>query len=64
VGHPLRIDDLGERAGDVPALYAASDALRKATGWQAEVGLEDGLQRTVAFFRNHLGFKEGSNTAD
>jgi UDP-glucose 4-epimerase len=58
VGHPLRIDDLGERPGDVPALYATSEALRKATGWQAEVGLEEGLRRSVAFFREHLGVKE------
>jgi nucleoside-diphosphate-sugar epimerase len=26
--------------------------LRKATGWQAEVGLEEGLRRTVEFFRD------------
>jgi UDP-glucose 4-epimerase len=48
---PLRIKDLGERPGDVPALYATSERLRKATGWQAKVGLEEGLRRTVAFFR-------------
>lgn len=48
---PLKINDLGERPGDVPALYASSERLRKATGWQAKVGLEEGLRRTVAFFR-------------
>jgi UDP-glucose 4-epimerase len=51
VGRPLRINDLGERPGDVPALYASSARLRKATGWRAEVGLEEGLRRTVEFFR-------------
>jgi UDP-glucose 4-epimerase len=51
LGHPLRVDDLGDRPGDVPALYASSERLRKATGWQAEVRLEDGLRRTVEFFR-------------
>ncbi|HEX5368855.1 MAG TPA: NAD-dependent epimerase/dehydratase family protein [Dehalococcoidia bacterium] len=51
VGRPLRINDLGERAGDVPALYASSARLRAATGWQAQVGLEEGLGRTVDFFR-------------
>jgi len=51
---PLRIDDLGERPGDVPALYASSERLRKATGWQAEVGLEEGLRRTVQFFRARM----------
>jgi UDP-glucose 4-epimerase len=51
LGHPLIIDDLGERPGDVPALYATSESLRRATGWQAAVGLEEGLRRTVTFFR-------------
>jgi UDP-glucose 4-epimerase len=47
---PLKIKDLGERPGDVPALYASSERLRKATGWQAKVGMEEGLRRTVDFF--------------
>jgi UDP-glucose 4-epimerase len=51
LGRPLRIDDLGDRPGDVPALYASSARLRKATGWRAEVGLEEGLRRTVEFFQ-------------
>jgi UDP-glucose 4-epimerase len=51
LGHPLRIEDKGERAGDVPALYASSDRLRRATRWQPEVGLEEGLRRTIAYFQ-------------
>jgi UDP-glucose 4-epimerase len=51
LGHALRIDDLGERAGDVPALYATSARLRAATGWRAQVGLEEGLRRTVDYYR-------------
>ncbi len=51
LGHELRVDDLGERPGDVPALYAASDLLRETTGWRAKVSLEDGLARTVDFYR-------------
>jgi UDP-glucose 4-epimerase len=54
---PLKINDLGERPGDVPALYATSERLRKATGWEAKVGLEEGLQRTVDFFRGHMAAK-------
>jgi nucleoside-diphosphate-sugar epimerase len=50
LGRPLRIDDRGERAGDVNATYATSEKLRRATGWQAQVGLEEGLRRTIAFF--------------
>jgi nucleoside-diphosphate-sugar epimerase len=51
---PLRVNDLGERRGDVPALYATSERLREATGWQAKVGLEEGLRRTIDFFRGRL----------
>jgi UDP-glucose 4-epimerase len=54
VGKPLRIEDRGERRGDVPATYATSERLRKATGWQAQVELEEGLRRTVAYFRERL----------
>ena len=50
VGHPLRIDDLGERPGDVPASYATSERLRKQTDWRPQVDLEEGLRRTVAFY--------------
>jgi UDP-glucose 4-epimerase len=60
LGHGLKIDDLGERSGDVPALYASSEALRNATGWQAEVGLEEGLRRTVDFFRDRMLGSAGS----
>lgn len=51
LGHDLQIDDLGERPGDVPALYAASDRLRDATGWRAKVSLREGLERTVDYYR-------------
>jgi UDP-glucose 4-epimerase len=54
LGRPLRIDDRGERAGDVPAYYATSARLRGATGWQAQVSLEEGLARTVAYYREVL----------
>jgi UDP-glucose 4-epimerase len=50
LGHPLRLDDLGERHGDVPATYATSERLRKATGWKAQVDLEEGLRRTVEYY--------------
>jgi len=51
VGREPRIDDLGERPGDVPANYASSQKLRDATGWRAQVGLREGLARTVEWFR-------------
>jgi UDP-glucose 4-epimerase len=52
VGYDVPVEDLGERAGDVPANYASSEKLAKATGWRAEVGLREGLERTVEWFRS------------
>ena len=54
VGYPLLIDDRGERPGDVHATYATSQKLRDETGWKASVSLEEGLARTVAFYRERL----------
>ena len=50
-GYDVPIDDLGERAGDVAALYSWSQKLAAATGWRAQVGLRDGLERKVEWFR-------------
>ena len=50
-GYDVPIEDLGERAGDVPATYASSAKLVAATSWRAQVGLREGLERTVAWFR-------------
>ena len=46
------IEDLGERAGDVPATYASSEKIAAATGWRAQVGLREGLERTIEWFRS------------
>jgi UDP-glucose 4-epimerase len=60
VGYPLLIDDRGERPGDVPATYATSEKLRRATGWRTDVDLEEGLRRTIAFFQSRLGNEGGA----
>ena len=51
LNRPLRIDDLGERPGDVPAYYASAAKLTAATGWRSEVGLAEGLRRTVEYYQ-------------
>jgi UDP-glucose 4-epimerase len=50
-GYDVPIEDLGERAGDVPATYASSAKLAAATGWCPQVTLREGLERTVEWFR-------------
>lgn len=54
LGREPRIDDLGERPGDVPALYATSQLLRETTGWHADVDLREGLARTIAYYQERL----------
>jgi len=54
LGYRVPIDDLGERPGDVEALYASSEKLRTQLSWQAQVGLEEGLRRTIDHYRERL----------
>ncbi len=51
VGYDVPVEDLGERAGDVPATYASSEKLITATEWRAQTSLRDGLERTIEWFR-------------
>lgn len=53
-GYETPIDDLGERAGDVPATYAWSRKIAEATGWRAQVPLREGLARTVEWYRSRM----------
>jgi nucleoside-diphosphate-sugar epimerase len=47
----LTINDLGERKGDVEAVYASSQKLKDATGWSAKYSLKEGLEKTVKWFK-------------
>lgn len=53
VGYDVPIDDKGERKGDVQELVASSEKIKKDLGWKAKVGLEEGLQRTIEYFKSH-----------
>jgi len=50
-GYELEIEDKGERKGDVMANYASSAKLKEATGWGAKVDLDEGLRKTVEYFK-------------
>lgn len=52
VGYDVPIDDKGERKGDVPSLVASSNKIKKELGWNPTVSLEEGLKKTVMFFKN------------
>lgn len=52
LGYTVPIKDLGKRPGDVNANYASSKKINKTVGWQAKVSLEDGLRKTIEFYKN------------
>jgi UDP-glucose 4-epimerase len=43
-----------KKAIDIGSFYADSSKFKRITGWQPTVALRDGLQRTIAFYRQHL----------
>jgi len=51
VGYTVPINDLGERAGDVPALYTSSKKLQKDFGWRPRFSLYEGLKKTIEYFQ-------------
>ena len=43
----------GNPAGEIDRQYVDPAKLRELVGWEPEVGLEDGLRRTVDWYRGH-----------
>lgn len=54
LGKRLKIEDLGERPGDVPASFASSKKLMKATSWKPKYSLEEGLKKTIDWFKGRV----------
>jgi CDP-glucose 4,6-dehydratase len=44
----------GTPAGEIDRQWLDSAKLHAATGWEPRIGLEDGLGRTIAWYREHL----------
>ena len=51
LGYELDFEDLGERPGDISAIYASSKQFKEKTGWSAKVDLKEGLRRTIEWYR-------------
>lgn len=50
-GIEVGIEDKGERKGDVPSLVASSEKIKTELGWSAKVNLDEGLRKTIEFFK-------------
>lgn len=53
VGYEVQLDDKGERKGDVPSLVASNGKIKKELGWNTKVNLDEGLRKTIEFFRTY-----------
>ncbi|MFN0120116.1 MAG: NAD-dependent epimerase/dehydratase family protein [Blastocatellia bacterium] len=42
-------------AGEIDAQYLSADKITARLGWRPEVSLDEGLARTIAWYREHLG---------
>lgn len=54
LGYEEAIEDKGERKGDVPSLVASAGKIRKELGWSAKTNLDEGLRKTIEFYRSRL----------
>ena len=54
-GTTSKIEHVDGRPGDVLRLYADTTKFRTLTGWQPQVTLEEGLRKTIAWFREKAG---------
>jgi UDP-glucose 4-epimerase len=49
------------RKGEIKNIYLSSGKAKQEIGWQATVDLDEGMERTIDFFRKNLGlFRRGS----
>ena len=50
----IKIVDRGERVGDPTVLIADISKIRKELKWSPKVTFEEGLQRTIEYYRRQL----------
>jgi nucleoside-diphosphate-sugar epimerase len=65
LGRPdlIRLGAMAPRPTDVPLLLADTSRLRAEVGWQPRVTLEQGLDRTIEFWRGQLFHKSHGSSS-
>ena len=57
-----RILGAGNPAGEIDRQYVDPTKLREVVGWEPSVGLQDGLRRTIDWYREHPGARAPATT--
>jgi len=55
IGHEVEVRHAPKRPGDIYLTYFDCSKAEREMGWKAEVSLDEGLRRTVDYFRQKLG---------
>ena len=59
LGQKAQIELAPMQLGDVRATYASTEKLAAAIGYSPPTGIEDGVARFVAWYREHYAGKDG-----
>ena len=51
LGRNLTLKDMGSRPGDPKFAVADIRKIQKELGWEPRIGLDEGLQRTIAYYK-------------
>ena len=54
MGKKLEVQQMGERAGDPTVTVGDISKIKKEFGWKPQVSLEEGLKKTIEYYRNRL----------
>ena len=55
MGLDLGLDVRDEASNEIPAQYLDATKARETLAWQPQVGLEEGLVRTIDWYRSFVG---------
>lgn len=54
IGKKLEIQQMGQRAGDPTVTVGDISKIKKELGWRPQVNLEEGLKKTIEYYRERL----------
>jgi nucleoside-diphosphate-sugar epimerase len=64
IGKKANVEQLPPAPGDVPATWADINKARRLLDWEPEIGLSEGLQRSVSWYQQERDWASQVNTSD